>query len=149
MKLRIEVDDSLSENEVIIRCARIDDKVQKIQAQIRSISSPRLVFYKGLEEFYLPLEEILFFETEGEKVYAHTTKDAFMVKHRLYELEKILPREYIRISKATIANTSRIYAIERKLTSSSQIRFTNTHKSIYASRHYYNSLKEKMNERSK
>ena len=148
MKLRIEVAEGLIEDEVVIRCARVDDNVQKIQSFILNLSSPKLIFYKGQQEFYLPLEEILFFETEGEQVHAHTASDAYRVKHRLYELETMLPRSFARASKGTIVNTSRIYAISRNLTSSSQIRFAGTHKQIYASRHYYSSLKERINERS-
>ena len=148
MKLRVEVSDGLTEKEVIIRCGRVDDTVQKLQMFIQSLSDPKLVFYKEGQEFYLSLEEILFFETSGEQVYAHTVNDAFRVKHRLYELEAILPRVFLRVAKGVIVNTSRVYAINRNLTSSSQVRFADTYKQIYVSRHYYKSLKEKMKERS-
>ena len=147
MKLRIEITDGSIEDEVIIRCGRVDDSVQKLQAYILSMSAPKLTFYKGAQEFYLPLEEILFFETDGEQIYAHTTNDSFRVKHKLYELEEILPHYFTRAAKGTIVNTTQIYAINRNLTSSSQVKFAGTHKQIYVSRHYYSSLKEKMNER--
>ena len=147
MKLRIEVTDGSTEDEVVIRCGRVDDSIQKLQAYILSMSAPKLTFYKGAQEFYLPLEDILFFETEGEQIYAHTSNDAYRVKYRLYELEEILPHIFIRAAKGTIVNTAKIYAIDRNLTSSSQVKFSGTHKQIYVSRHYYSSLKEKMNER--
>ena len=145
MKLRIEVDENLAEDEVLIRCGRVDDRVQKIQSFILNLGSPKLIFHKGQQEFYLPLEEVLFFQTEGEQVYAHTASDAYRVKHRLYELEMMLPRFFARASKGTIVNASRIYSISRNLTSASQIRFANTHKNVYVSRHYYSSLKENAN----
>ena len=144
MKLRIEVSDGLPEDEVIIRCSRVDDNIQRIQAYILSLASPKLIFYKGHHEFYIPLEEILFFETDSEQVYAHTVNDAFRVKHKLYELEAMLPRTFVRAAKGTIVNTLRIYAINRNLTSSSQVRFADTHKQVYVSRHYYLALKEKI-----
>jgi len=147
VKLRIEVTDGSTEDEVIIRCSRVDDSVQKLQAYILSMSAPKLTFYKGAQEYFLPLEEILFFETDGEQVYAHTVNDAFRVKLRLYELEEILPHYFVRAAKGTIANTTHIYAIDRNLTASSLVKFAGTHKHIYASRHYYRSIKEKMNER--
>ena len=147
MKLRIEVTDGLSEDEVIIRCGRVDDSVQKLQAYIQSISAPKLVFYKGVQEYYLSLDEVLFFETDGEQVFAHTKNDAFRVKFRLYELEEILPLSFQRAAKGTIVNTTHIYAISRNLTASSQVKFAGTHKQIYVSRHYYGLLKQKMNER--
>ena len=144
MKLRIELIDGSMEDEVVVRCARVDGNVQKLQEFILSLSAPRMTFYKESQEYYLPLEEILFFETEGEQVFAHTAGDTFKVKHRLYELEEILPRIFVRVAKGTIVNTKQIYAINRSLTSSSQISFSGTHKHIYASRHYYRALKDKM-----
>jgi len=148
VKLRIEISDDKTEDEVIIRCGRVDDTIQKLQEYILSMSAPKLTFYKGTKEYYMPLEEILFFETEGEQIHAHTIGDSFKVKHRLYELEEKLPRNFVRASKGTIVNISKIYSINRNLTSSSQIRFTGTHKQIYVSRHYFRALKEKMDERS-
>jgi len=148
VKLRIEVSDGLPEDEVIIRCGRVDDAVQKLQAYILGLSAPKLTLYKGAEEFFLPPEEILFFETGGEQVYAHTANDAFKVRLRLYELEAMLPRVFVRAAKGTIVNTARIYAISRDLTASSQVKFAGTHKHVYVSRRYYGALKEKMNERS-
>jgi len=147
VKLRIEVADGCMEEEVIIRCSGISEEVQKIQAYIQSLASPKLTFYKGNQEFYLTLEEILFFETEGDQVYAHTDNDAFRVRHRLYELETMLSRMFVRAAKGTIVNTARIYAIHRNLTASSQIQFVGTHKHVYVSRHYYKALKEQMQER--
>ena len=147
MKLRIEITDGSMEDEIIIRCGRVDESVQKLQAYIQNMSAPKLTFYKENQEYYLPLEEILFFETDGEQIYAHTANDAFRVKHRLYELEEILPHYFVRVAKGTIVNAMQIYAINRNLTASSQVKFAGTHKQIYVSRHYYSSLKEKMNER--
>ena len=147
MKLKIEVEQQLDETEIVIRCATVDETVQKLQAMILSLSSPKLLFYKGNQEFYLPLEKVLFFETEGEKVFAHTANDTYLVKHRLYELETILPRFFVRAAKGTIVNISKIYAINRNITSSSQISFTGTHKHVYVSRHYYSSLKERLGDR--
>ena len=148
MKLSIEISDGTTEDEVIIRCGRVDANIQKLQEYILSLSAPKLTFFKGTQEYYLPLEEILFFETSGEQVFAHTANDAFKVKHRLYELEEMLPRYFLRAAKGTIVNTKLIYAINRNLTSSSKISFPGTHKHIFVSRHYYRALKETMNDRS-
>jgi len=147
LKLRIELVEEGAE-EVIIRCSKMDDTVSKLQAYVQSLATPSLTFYKGNQEFYLTVEEVLFFETDGEQVYAHTASDAFRVRYRLYELEEILSRRFIRAAKGLIVNTARIYAINRNLTSSSQVQFVGTHKHVYVSRHYYKALKERMQERS-
>ena len=140
--------EGIPEDEVIIHCGRVDETIQKLQRYINSLAKPKLTFFKGQQEFYLPIEDILFFETDGEQVYAHTANDAFRVKHRLYELESMLPYAFARAAKGTIINTSRIYAIHHNITSSSQIRFADTHKQVYVSRHYYQTIKNKITERS-
>ena len=148
MKLRIEISDALSEPEVIIRCAEIDGVIQKLEAYVRELNVVKLIFYKGAQEYFIPLDAIIFFETDQEKVYAHTAKDSYRVKYRLYELDTMLPANFVRIAKSAIANTARIYSINRSLTSPYQIKFTGSRKHIYVSRHYYGALKNKMNDRS-
>ena len=99
MKLRIEIDSNLEETEIIIKAATLTDEIADLQRLLQESKSPRLIFYKGTGEYYLDLSEILFFETEGSKIYAHTHKDAYEVRLKLYELESILPRYFSRVSK--------------------------------------------------
>ena len=150
MKIRIEVTGDPLENEIIIRCGRVDDEIRAIHRFILDIASaaPRVSFYKGNEEYYLPLEEVLFFETEGEVVRAHTSSDVYLTRYRLYELENLLPLSFIRVSKSSIVNIQSIYSIKRELSSASLIAFAGTHKHVYVSRRYYASLKERMQRRN-
>lgn len=144
MKVRIELCDDGSPDEVIIRCGRVDDTVQKIQQYIQDCAAQAisLTFYKDQQEFYFPVEQVLFFETEGEHIVAHTEKDAYRIKHRLYELEELLPRYFLRASKSTILNSRRVYSITKNLTASSLVTFRNTHKHVYVSRKYYQQLRQ-------
>ena len=150
MKLRVEVTEGLEEDEILIRCGRADETVQKIQQYIqeRYASLPELTFYKQDQEFYLTLDEVLFFETEGDHIYAHTADDSFRIKYRLYELEKILPSYFVRAAKSTIVNIHRVYSISKSLASPSLIRFSGSHKQVYASRFYSQELHMRLKERS-
>ena len=89
MKLRIEIDSNLEETEIVIKAAALTDEIAELQRLLQESKSPRLIFYKGTGEYYLDLSEILFFETEGSKIYAHTQKDAYEVRLKLYELSLI------------------------------------------------------------
>lgn len=150
MNIRIEISDDNQEDEIIIRCREVTSQIQKIQKLIKeeSGSVPQLTFYKDSLEYYFPLGEILFFETSDENVYAHTRSDTFRIKLRLYELEDLLPRSFIRIAKSTIVNIDHILMVNRNLTSSSLIKFYKSHKQVYASRRYYKMLSQRLNERS-
>lgn len=148
MKIRIEIDQNLEEEEIVIRCKELSKTVQKVQQSITDIASiPKLVFYKNEVEYYLSLDSILFFETSDNMVDAHTKDDTYQIKLRLYELENILPSHFVRISKSTILNINDVYSIDRNITSSSIIRFYKSYKQVYVSRMYYKILKQRLAER--
>lgn len=149
MKVRIEVTDGLTEDEVLIRCGRVDETVRKIHQFIleQAGAGPGLTFYRENQEYYFPLEDVLFFETTGERVYAHTADAAYLIKYRLYELEEMLPRSFVRAAKSTIVNVRQIYSITKNLAASSLIRFSNSHKEVYVSRYYYKQLRQRLQER--
>ncbi len=149
MKIRIELDELLQEEEVIIRCPILTEKVQKIQKILFETynSSDKMILFKNETEYYLNLDDILFFETGIRGIEAHTIDDIFQTKFKLYELEELLPGFFMRISKSAILNTNQVYAINRNLAASSVIEFRNTHKQVYVSRNYYKPLKNKLEEK--
>ncbi|MCR5629460.1 MULTISPECIES: LytTR family DNA-binding domain-containing protein [Eubacterium] len=149
MKITIEIDENCIEDEVIIRCREVNESISKLNKMIADVSKKdrKLTLYKQEKEFYIEVSEILFFESESDGVRAHTKDDVFIAKYKLYELENILPSEFCRISKSTIVNAMKIYAITRNITASSLVEFENTNKKVYASRSYYKNLKEIMNEK--
>lgn len=149
MKIQIEIDENIIEDEILIRCHSISDTISKIQKAINDISSSaqKFVFYKGNTEYYLPLDEILFFETESGQINAHTKTDIYQTKYKLYELEDILPGFFTRISKSAILNINHVYSINRNLTSSSIVEFADTHKQVFVSRYYYKPLISKLEEK--
>ncbi|SHJ09299.1 transcriptional regulator, LytTR family [Clostridium cavendishii DSM 21758] len=151
MRIRIEVDNNIKENEVIIRCSNLNEEVKNIQAMLNDMLSykERITFFRDDTEYYLSLEEILFFETEESGICAHTVDNIYNVKYKLYELEESLPGYFMRVSKSTILNTNHIYSITRSLSSSSRVEFQNTHKQVYVSRYYYKPLKIKLLEKRK
>lgn len=149
MKIRIEIDENLIEEEVIVRGSSLNEQVQQIQRALSEISKQeqRIVFHKDETEYYLPLTEILFFETDGKAIHAHTAGDIYLIKHRLYELEEILPGYFMRVSKSTILNVRCIYAINRSVSTSCVVQFKDTHKQVYVSRYYYKPLRNRLEEK--
>ncbi len=144
LKVKIEIDPDIDDCEVVIRCSGVSEKVTEIQ-KLLTKSSPgvsQISLYKDDSEYFIPLESVLFFETEGGSIRAHTANDKFDVKYRLYELVEKLPSYFLRISKSAILNTRRIYSITKNLTGASKIEFQDTYKTVYCSRNYYRALKD-------
>ena len=148
MKIRIEVDENIEENEIVIKCSELNSEIYDIQKLLSDKLNKRsqLLFYKESTEYYMQLEEVLFFETYDSTINAHTANDMYEVKYKLYELEEILPRYFIRVSKSTIINVMSISSVTRNITSSSIVEFRNTYKTTYVSRHYYNEFKNRLEE---
>ncbi|SFQ31609.1 transcriptional regulator, LytTR family [Lachnospiraceae bacterium XBB1006] len=148
MRIRFEIDEQ-GDEEVIIRLKQMDERIGVIQQALSEVLSGHasFPFYQNEKEFYFPLSEILFFETQSKEVMAHTKNQVYTVKHRLYELEELLPVSFLRVSKSTIVNVSKILSIDKNLTGASEVEFADSYKKIFVSRGYYKVLKEKMESR--
>lgn len=148
MKIRIEIVPPEDE-EIIIRVSELNQTVKRIQQSVTEIVSGKstLALYKNDAQFFVELNQILFFETDESGVCAHTAKEVFETRSKLYELEEILPASFMRVAKSTILNVNHVYSITRNLTASSEVEFKNTHKKVYVSRNYYKALIAKLEEK--
>ena len=148
MKVRIEIDDSVTEDEVVIRCRSFDSNAARIQQAVTEITSQSdISFFKDNTEYYMPIDRILFFETAQSGIDAHTADDVFTIKKKLYELEEVLPRYFMRVSKSAILNLNMVYSVEKNITASSLVRFRGSTKIVYVSRIYYKAMKQRLDER--
>ncbi len=146
LKVKIEIDPDMQDCEVTIKCAEVDSAVLGIQKLLTEAGNIRgqISFFKEESEYFFPVNNVLFFETDGGTIWAHTANDEFEVKYKLYELEEMLPAYFMRISKSTILNTHKVYSITKNLTGASKIEFAGTHKIVYCSRNYYKALKDQL-----
>lgn len=144
LKVKIEIDPGAKDCEVTIRCSEVDAKVLAIQKALSEAgnSDRQISFFKDDAEFFVPLDDILFFETDSGLIRAHTADDEFEARYKLYELEEKLPSFFQRVSKSTILNSHKVYSITKNLAGASRIEFQNTYKIVYCSRNYYKALKE-------
>lgn len=149
MKVKIEIDPDMEETEIVIRCSQLDDTIVKLQNAIavKNHGKQCMSLSKGETVYYVPVDEIYFFETEGKEIHAHTAEKIFETTLKLYELEEQLPGSFMRIAKSTIVNLDYIYSITRNLTASSVIEFKGSSKKVLVSRGFYKALMERMTER--
>ena len=149
MKIRIEAEEAISEPEIVIRCKELNEKVLDIQKEISDVvnSYEKMVLYKNDVEFYISVNEILFYKTDGNVIAAHTKDKVYHTKMRLYELEDMLPSYFMRISKSAVCNINKIYALDKSITSVCTVQFYDTSKQVYVSRHYYKALRDRIEEK--
>ena len=107
-----------------------------------------VTFYRDNKEYFLDLSQIIFFEASDDNTYAHTAKHIYRVHHRLYQLEPILPNNFLRVSKSGIANVSRILSFNTTVGTTGTVGFSGTIKQLHISRQYIKILRSALRNRS-
>ena len=149
MKIKIEIDDGLMEEEIVIRCKSLNEDVISIQKRITDAVNSRmqLEVSRGEKEYYITIDEILFFETGESGVSVHTVSQIYETKYRLYELEDLLPGNFVRVAKSTILNANKVRAINKNITGASEVEFASSNKKVFVSRNYLKLLITKLEEK--
>lgn len=83
------------------------DEIEKLVT--KDNVNEQLTGYLEDEIKILKVDEVECFFVEDEKTYAlYSDKKKYVIKKRLYELETILPTDFIKINKSAIANSKKI-----------------------------------------
>lgn len=143
MKITVRQDESAAEVEIIVACPRITNEIAEILAQISLIGNT-VTGIKNGETCFVPLSEILYFESVDEKIFFYTDNAVYETASRLYQLEeKLADTPFARISKSTIANLRKMRSITSQPHSRLCAMMANGERLI-VSRQYMNSIKEKL-----
>ena len=147
MKVRIELVDD--DEEIVIKCKQITQEIQKLQSKLETndlIQNHKMLLTLGNEDHIVDISNVLFFESETNKVLAHTTSRIYGTTLKLYEIEEILPKNFMRISKSCIVNINKVSWYNKEITGNGKAGFANTEKQIYVSRMYFKDFIKNINE---
>lgn len=143
MKITIVDTGPKEEDEIIIKCSHVTEDMMKWINRLKTCNS-KLTVYKGGEIFFVEPEEVYYFESVDQKVFAYCREDVYEVKSKLYELLEELPeRDYIRASKSFILNLNQIKSLSPAFGGRYEALLKN-HEKIIISRQYVPVLKEKL-----
>lgn len=146
MKLRIEIANGLPD-EVLIRASEYSNEIRRLQEAFEAASGPAEIGLDlGNTTHFVPISDILFFETDNGKITAHTSDNMYYSDEKLYSLQKMLPRCFVKISKSCIVNSAKIESVSRNLTGTGEAHFYGSHKQVFISRMYYKVLIENIKE---
>lgn len=149
MKIRMEIEEGIEEEEIVIRCRSLSSEIVALQHKIAEVAQTgmQMEVTRGERSYFLTLDEILFFETDMSRVAVHSADSIYETRMRLYELEELLPGFFMRISKSTIVNVSEIRSIRKNLAGASEVEFRGTNKKAFVSRNYFKPLMSKFEEK--
>lgn len=140
MKIQIFIDKN-REEQVIVYAKERNELVEKIESLVKG--ADELIGFKEREMIPISQQEIYCFVAEENKIFAITENDSFQLKCRLYELEKQLPEDFIKINKSCIANLKKIKKFSAAFSGSLQVVFKNG-RTDYVSRRNLKNVKERL-----
>ena len=143
MKITIETPGEGEEDEIIVRCASLNDRLMKLIAALRTEESP-LTGYMDDKIVKLAAKDVFYFEAVDNKVFAYTGKGVYEVRKKLYEIEKeYVNIDFLRISKSAVVNVAKIAYIRPLINGRFEAKLKNEEK-IIINRQYVIELKKKL-----
>ncbi len=111
----IQITEHCESLQVLIRCPKADDRVQRLHAHIAAFDQ-KLRAKNGDTSCFVPAAEVLYFESVDDRTFLYTAEAVMEVGQRLYELELILPaQDFQRVSKSVILNMQKVTALHPEL----------------------------------
>ena len=143
MKITIETPKEGEEDEIIVRCSTLDDRLMKLISSLKT-ESFQLTGYVDDKIVKLLPKDVFYFESVDNRVYAYTGKGVYEVHKKLYEIEEEYAYvDFMRISKSAIVNVAKIAYIRPLLNGRFEAKLKNDEK-IIISRQYVIELKKKL-----
>jgi len=142
MKVELNIDEKFKEILVTISTDKINDEVQELVNYIE-YKEDYLVGLADDQVCVLDISDIIRVFVEDRKVFVVTTKGKFVVRKKLYEMNNLLTKDFVKISQSEIANIKFIKNLDLSIRGTIVIVYKNSDIS-YVSRRLLKDFKTKL-----
>ena len=142
MKIELNIDNKFEETIVTISANKVDDEIQNLVNYIENKED----YFTGISDgkvCLLNTEDIIRVYVEDRKVYVVTIEGKFIIRKKLYEVQSMLTKDFIKISQSEIANIKYIHSLDLGLRGTIIINYKNSDIS-YVSRRMLKAFKVKL-----
>lgn len=143
MKVQVKIDDKYEEVEVHIYARSFDEEVEHLMKQLKTPITNVVDGYVGQEIRMLKIPEIYTVYVENGKVYFQTDEEEYQSKKKLYEIEELFDKQFVRVNKSTLVNIDYIRSFQLNLLGSTELILYNE-TNVHVSRKYLRDLKIKL-----
>lgn len=134
--------DKTREEEIIIYAHQRTPLIDEIE-RVSKNDKTQLVGYSEDEIIKLDANDIYCFTVEGGKLYAICENQKYLIRARLYNIEEMHDRSFIKINQSSIANISKIKKFDASISGTLKVIFKNGY-SDYVSRRNIKNVKERI-----
>ncbi len=143
MKIIIEECNPDEEDQVIIRCKKLDDNILKLIAELKQ-GQKKLTGIKDGNIVMIDPAHVYYFEGVDNKVFLYCKQNVYETKLKLYEIEEEYKNtDFFRASKSVILNASKIKSISPAYSGRFEAQLFNG-EVVVISRQYVPELKKKL-----
>lgn len=143
MKITIQSPEPGQEDEIILRCARLDDRLMELIYALKA-DRIKLTAYTDKGITMIDPKDVYYFESVDNRVFAYCEKQVYEIRKKLYELESELAgTDFLRISKSTVADLSKFVHLSPAFNGRLEVKLKNG-ETIVVSRQYVPALKQKL-----
>ncbi|WP_066646940.1 LytTR family DNA-binding domain-containing protein [Christensenella timonensis] len=143
MKVILDIDPKYEQDEIVIRCAQMNDELLKIVSFANS-TQRKVIGSIDHQTFVFEPGDVYYFESVDDKVFIYTKDKVFDCALRLYEIEERFKNtSFLRVNKSTIINLAKVRILNPILNGKIEVELENGERQVI-SRQYAPALKEKL-----
>ena len=143
MKIIIEECNPGEEDQVIIRCKKLDDNILKLISELKQ-GQKKLAGIKDGNIVMIDPSNVYYFEGVDNKVFLYCKQNVYETKLKLYEIEEEYKNtDFFRASKSVILNVAKIKSISPAYSGRFEAQLFNG-EVVVISRQYVPELKKKL-----
>lgn len=134
--------DKTREEEIVIYAHQKNEMIFEIERMAQE-KPLQLTGFLNEEIVRLEPQDIYCFTVEGGRLYAIGESEKYLIKARLYNIEEILDKNFIKINQSSIANVKKIQKFDASISGTLKVIFKNGH-TDYVSRRNIKNVKERL-----
>lgn len=134
--------DKTREEEIVIYAHQKNEMIFEIERMAQE-KPLQMTGFLNEEIVRLEPQDIYCFTVEGGRLYAIGENEKYLIKARLYNIEEILDKSFIKINQSSIANVKKIQKFDASISGTLKVIFKNGH-TDYVSRRNVKNVKERL-----
>lgn len=140
MKISIQEIAETEEEEILIKCHKVDENVMAIVKKV-GITQKKITGMSNEKIYNIPVNAVYYYETVENKAFLYTKDKVFETKLKLFQFEQeFCGDNFFRASKSVVLNVSKIAYIKPSISGRFEATLDNQEK-IMVSRQYVVELK--------
>lgn len=134
--------DNTREEEIIIYAHQKNELIDEIERMVMG-ATQQITGFLNEEIIKLDTNDVFCFIIENAKLYAVCESKKYLVKTRLYNIEEMLDKNFVKINQSCIANISKIKKFDSSISGTLKVIFKNGY-TDYVSRRNIKNIKERL-----